>query len=145
MAGVKAIKPQIAILVVLMLVMAVVYARSRHQAAARSGAVERDAAVRSPASAAAQDPGLDARRAAQRAEAAKMAWQRDPFSRGPARGHGDLALSGILWDADRPLAIINGEALQPGQEIDGFRVVSVEPARVLVTDGAETLELQLAP
>lgn len=139
---------QVAALGVLLVVMAGVYARAFRRPAP-SAAPSTPAALpegRAPvAGMVDQDPGLSARREAQRAGLEELAWARDPFSRGPARGQKELTLSGILWDAAQPLAIINGETLQPGETIDGFRVLSIEPASVVMTDGTETLQLQIAP
>lgn len=137
---------QLVALGVLLLVMVGVYARAfRRPAAAPSATEALPSGGGSVAGIPDQDPGLSARRAAQRAELEQLEWTRDPFSRGPARGHGELSLSGILWDAAQPLAIINGETLQPGDTIDGFRILSIEPASVVMTDGTETLQLQIAP
>ncbi|MDP3768371.1 MAG: hypothetical protein Q8S13_10175 [Dehalococcoidia bacterium] len=139
-------RKQASILAVLLVVMAAVYARAFRRpgpAAVSSTATDQGAASvrREPG----PDPELASRRVAQRVALEQLTWERDPFSRGPARGHGELTLSGILWDAARPIAIINGETLQPGEEIDGFRIVSIEPTRVVVTDGTQTLQLQIVP
>ncbi len=139
---------QLAVLGVLLVVMVGVYARAFRRLAPAAVPSTTEVLPSGRALVAGipdQDPGLSARRAAQRAELEQLEWTRDPFSRGPARGHGELTLSGILWDAAQPLAIINGETLQPGETIDGFRILSIEPASVVMTDGTETLQLQIAP
>ena len=137
---------QLAALGVLLVIMVGVYARAfRRPTSAPSAPEASPEGSATVAGLTNQDPGLSARRAAQRAGLNEVAWARDPFSRGPARGHGELTLSGILWDAAQPLAIINGETLQPGETIDGFRILSIEPASVVMTDGTETLQLQIAP
>lgn len=143
---------QLVALGVLLVVMVGVYARAFRRAGPATGGAGTSSPPHAerggPGSVAGipdQDPDLSARRAAQRAELEQLEWTRDPFSRGPARGHGELSLSGILWDAAQPLAIINGETLQPGDTIDGFRILSIEPASVVMTDGTETLQLQIAP
>ena len=41
-------------------------------------------------------------------------------------------------------AIINGRTLSVGQELDGYRVTSISPDHVSLTDGNHTLELSIA-
>jgi hypothetical protein len=83
---------------------------------------------------------------AQRQLAATLAWGRDPFARGAAAGQpGGLSLSGILWDATSPIAIINGQMFRVGEEIDGFRVLEIAHDRVSLSDGTQTFQLLIAP
>ena len=83
---------------------------------------------------------------AQRKEAVRLSWGRDPFAQDlPAKQAAiALALTGILWDANQPMAIINGRTLSVGQELDGYRVTSISPDHVSLTDGNHTLELSIA-
>lgn len=82
-------------------------------------------------------------REAQRQQAAQMQWGRDPFSRGSTGNQaGGLSLSGILWDAQAPIVIINGQMLRIGEEVEGYRITQITPEYVAVTDGAETFQLQ---
>ena len=81
-------------------------------------------------------------RQAQRERMAATSWARDPFAEGAA---GVLALTGILWDPAKPLAIINGNTVGIGDSLEGFQVTSILQNRVTVTDGNGTLELQVNP
>jgi len=55
----------------------------------------------------------------------------------------DLALSGIMWEAQQPVALINGEILKVGDTVAGFRVESIKPGEVVVTRGMEKHVMQL--
>ena len=82
----------------------------------------------------------------QRDRMTAVEWDRDPFARSPAaQSAGALTLSGILWDAQAPIAIVNGQMLRAGEEVGGFRVVEIRQDRVIVTDGTQTLQLSTAP
>jgi hypothetical protein len=48
----------------------------------------------------------------------------------PVPGGGTLELSGIAFSAERPVALINGKPWVPGETVEGFTVVAVEPGRV---------------
>jgi hypothetical protein len=86
-------------------------------------------------------------RDAQRARAAELAWGRDPFAPGggAADALGGLALSGILWDAADPMAIINGELRRAGDDLGGVRVLAIAQDHVVVSDGTSTHRLFIAP
>lgn len=43
-----------------------------------------------------------------------------------------VGLSGILWDAQSPLAIIGGEPVGVGEIIEGWRIVEIRPDRVIL-------------
>jgi len=49
----------------------------------------------------------------------------------------DLVLSGIIWEAKEPMALINGEILKVGEAIEGFRVETIRPGEVVVIRGME--------
>lgn len=86
-----------------------------------------------------------AQRAEQRRRAAVLAWGRDPFVAGSSVGEASgLELSGILWDPSQPMAIINGQTLHPGDECEGYRIVTITPDTVTLTDGAESFSLTTA-
>ena len=91
-------------------------------------------------------PESSAKREAQRTRAARLAWSRDPFFRGGgASGTSGLTLSGILWDPTAPMAIVNGQPVHVGEEIEGYRVVEIGTDHVAVSDGAETFRLTTSP
>ena len=85
-------------------------------------------------------------REAQRQRAMRLVWRRDPFTRGAAMGElSGLQLSGILWDSNEPIAIINGQMVRVGEKLEGYRVVEIAKDRVSVTDGTQTFQIQIAP
>ncbi len=86
------------------------------------------------------------RRKVQRERAAGLVWRADPFNRSASGDQvGELTLSGILWDASAPIAILNGQMTRVGDEVDGYRVTEIAPDRVSVTDGTRTLTLRMTP
>lgn len=86
------------------------------------------------------------RRDAQRQRAAQLSWSRDPFMRSTTTNQvNGLSLSGILWDAATPMAIINGQTLRVGEACDGYRVTEITPEHVAVTDETQTFQLHIAP
>ena len=138
------------VLMALVAVMALVYFRAWRPPARRVPAVEAAAsqeAVLAPV-APEREPQLmvSADRVAQRRHAEEISWGRDPFLRGGAEGQaGALMLSGILWDASAPIAIINGQMLHVGDELEGYRIMHITSDRVTVTDGTDTFQLQIVP
>ena len=86
-----------------------------------------------------------AQREAQRLRASELNWNRDPFTRGRTGAVGGFTLSGILWDTQQPIAIINGQMLQVGEELDGYRVADIGQDHVSLTDGTHTYQLLIAP
>ena len=91
-------------------------------------------------------PDRSTQRRSQRDELVQLAWARDPFVRGASTdGASALSLAGILWDTQAPLAMISGETVGIGAEIGGFRVMKIEPDRVLLSDGQQTVTLTTAP
>ena len=75
-----------------------------------------------------------------------LAWRRDPFTRGAALDQmSGLTLSGIMWDPQLPMAIINGQTVRVGEELEGYEVLRISEDRVSVTDGTDTFHLRIAP
>lgn len=149
---------QAALLAGLVTVMIVVYARAfgprggsgHSQDAPQPSGADAPAASTAPSQQAQSVPAAQAevleRRKIQRERAGRVGWRRDPFTRGMARGQiGGFTLSGILWDAASPIAIINGQILRAGEEIDGFRVIKIAQDRVSLTDEIETFDLLISP
>ena len=143
---------QLAILVALGAVMIVVYAKPfgrRMSSAARQIAAE---AVPSPSAADAPSSSVPVSseaavpgRQAQREYAATLTWRRDPFTRGgSAAGVRGLTLSGILWDPQKPIAILNDQMVSVGDEVEEYQVLEIRPDRVLLTDGTETIQLLIS-
>ena len=91
-------------------------------------------------------PERSVQRAAQRERTMLLAWSRDPFTRGASLAEGSgLTLAGILWDPQQPLAIINGQTVHVGEELEGYRVTEITSDRVSLTDGTQTFQLSIAP
>ena len=145
---------QLALLSGLGVVMILVYARAFRPRgvsaqAPQPAAIEQPSAATETASEEALTPATPdqlAQRAAQRERAQRLAWDRDPFTFAPtAAGLGGLALSGILWDAQQPMAIINGELRRVGDALDGYRITAITQDRVSLTDGTQSYTLSIAP
>jgi len=63
---------------------------------------------------------------------------RDPFQFGPREVKSSGAvrvLSGILWDRQYPLAVVDGEAVTVGQVIGGWEVAAIEPDQLILRQG----------
>jgi hypothetical protein len=72
-------------------------------------------------------------------------WGRSPFV-WPEQERGakvNFSLAGIVWDAQQPSALVNGEVVHVGDEIEGARVTAIEPARVTLNNGAQDIILNL--
>ena len=84
-------------------------------------------------------------REVQHDRASRLAWGRDPFTGGSAGGDiGGFDLAGILWDATQPIAMINGQMLRVGDELEGYRVTQISQDAVSLTDGSQTLTLVIS-
>ncbi|NQT47149.1 MAG: hypothetical protein HQ593_06740 [Candidatus Omnitrophica bacterium] len=70
-------------------------------------------------------------------------WGKDPFTYRPLAHMGDLKLGGIVWDEEAPTAIIDGEIVGVGDEIEGNIVVEIQPDKVILNDGTKIVELTL--
>jgi len=73
-----------------------------------------------------------------------LAWGRNPFQRMESGSAPVFELQGILWDAEHPLAMINGEAYGVGDKIDSARVKHIDKSRVVLESDIETIELDLS-
>lgn len=70
----------------------------------------------------------------------------DPFSfvnMGPKSSREGLELSGVLWDSEKPTAIINQAFFKAGDVSDQFTVVKISQDRVVLKDSAGEFELRL--
>ena len=142
---------QAALLGVLVVVMIGVYARALKPShpTAPSGTLSQEhpaASLDEGQAEAAELLPLPTQRAAQRERAAQLGWTRDPFTRGASVGlMGGFTLSGILWDATAPIAMVNGQMVGVGDTIEGYRVVEIRIDRVLLSDGEQSHELLVSP
>ena len=69
-------------------------------------------------------------------------WGRNPFAFSSAVSQ-DFILGGILWDVNKPAAIISGEVVVKGDSVGSYVVVEVQPDRVILNDGKKDTELRL--
>jgi len=72
--------------------------------------------------------------------------ERDPFTfayTGPKSSRDGLELSGILWESEKPTAIINQAFLKAGDSTDQFSVVKILQDRVVLKDRTGEFELRL--
>ena len=53
------------------------------------------------------------------------------------------SLSGIIWDDDVPMAVINGQILTVGDSIGGNTLVDIKEESVVLSDGTNQYELKL--
>ena len=135
---------QVALLAVLVVVMAGVFVRALRPRAAAPKTVTAPAAA-PPAAVIEPLPDRAGQREAQRAETLRLAWASDPFTHTAGTGSSGLVLSGILWDASAPMAIVNGQMLRVGEELDGYRVLTIGPSQVSLSDGMDTVSLTVSP
>ena len=75
-------------------------------------------------------------------------WGRDPFSgrvytAAKEETQKELRLSGVIWDKERPVAIINNKVVEKGSMIGGNTVVAIKEDRVVLSDGMSTFELKI--
>jgi hypothetical protein len=71
---------------------------------------------------------------------------RDPFSfayTGPKGSRDGLELTGILWEGEKPTAIVNQTFLNAGDSTDQFSVVKILEDRVVLKDRTGEFELRL--
>ena len=153
---------QAAVLVALVGVMAAVYSRVLHPSGSRHSApsdvavtpepstlpheVAPEAVVRLDEDPAVKAPPRGGWRDVQREQAALLAWGRDPFSSRALNGEATgLTLTGILWDEKQPMAIIDGQTVSVGQDVQGYRVDVIKHDRVVMTDGTQPFELLVEP
>lgn len=54
----------------------------------------------------------------------------------------NFRITGLIWNSHRPQAIINGEVLDIGDEIQGFRIESIKPAGIEVSIRGVTLTVE---
>ena len=143
-------RQQLLILAGLVVVMAAVYAKigrgtPRHPAAEAVSTPEVAGAAGTAAEVVMLDlPDAVPTRQAQHDRASRLAWGRDPFTGGDAGAEvSGFDLSGILWDATQPIAIINGQMLRIGDALEGYRVTQIAQDSVSLSDGSQTLTLTI--
>ena len=71
------------------------------------------------------------------------AWKRSPFARAGSSSSSSLALNGIIWNKDRPKAMIGDVIVAKGDTVEGNKVVEIKPKSVILSDGVKTFELNM--
>lgn len=78
-------------------------------------------------------------------------WETSPFlvergsaPSGTAASPSARILSGILWDAQSPSAIVDNQLVHVGDHLGGWRVQEIRQDRVILSDGAATEVLTLS-
>jgi len=73
--------------------------------------------------------------------------KRDPFTAVPIviekNMQSGVNLTGILWDKDKPLAIIDGNVVKKGNRVGDKQVVDIKRDRIILSDGGELFEVKL--
>lgn len=75
-------------------------------------------------------------------------WGKSPFMKSLApekAALSDLVLGGIVWDAFSPKAVINDTIVVIGDEIEGRKVLAINPDSVILSDGTKETRLGLEP
>lgn len=73
---------------------------------------------------------------------------RDPFSNIPMTSRSEaasnaLALSGIVWDKLKPLAVINDNVVKVGDKVGSSVLVEIRQDRIVLREGSITREIKL--
>ena len=142
---------QALILAGLIVVMAAVYAHRLHQGrpsqpvAVSEPDAPGDAHPPSAGMVALNLPEAMPARQAQHDLASRLAWGRDPFTGGSTGAEvSGFDLSGILWDPTQPIAVINGQMLRMGDELEGYKVTKIAQDSVSLSDGSQTVTLAIS-
>jgi hypothetical protein len=82
-------------------------------------------------------------------ESKKIGLIRDPFTGDTITSQetatSTIYLSGIFFDQNLPMAIINDNIIKIGDRIDEYTVVGIEQDKVILNDGVKDLELKWKP
>jgi hypothetical protein len=81
-------------------------------------------------------------------ETKNLKLKRDPFILGPVISTEEispsgLSITGILWDRENPIAIINDNIVRIGDKIGTNNVVDIKQDSVILNDGIKNFELNL--
>ncbi len=84
-----------------------------------------------------------------RAQEVEISLVRDPFEKLQPKTSGlvisDLVFSGVIWDKERPLALINDQVLGKGDTISGFEIEDIRADEVILIKGKLRHILRLYP
>lgn len=71
------------------------------------------------------------------------AWKRSPFVSTGTSTSSNLILSGVIWNKDKPKAMIGDTIVTEGSKVQGNTVVDIKPDRVILNDGIKDFELKI--
>jgi hypothetical protein len=80
-------------------------------------------------------------RRAKRTEAKIL--KRNPFAPASSGNTSTLVLNGVIWNKDRPKAMIGDTIVTRGDSIAGNKVVDIRPDKVILNDGVKNFELKM--
>ena len=66
-----------------------------------------------------------------------------PLAAAPTKQSEGYVVTGILWDPERPSAIINNRLVAIGDRLDQWQVAQITRNQVVLSDGATTQTLNL--
>ncbi len=78
----------------------------------------------------------------------ELQWGEDPFSgkvylKLAEDKEDDFIVSGIVWDKDKPTAIVNNKVCETGSRVGGYTVVAIKEDRVVLSDGFQVFEKRI--
>lgn len=73
-------------------------------------------------------------------------WKRNPFTlqKAPSTAFNGLVLGGIMFDKEKPLALINNDVVKIGDNIGGNIIVDIKQDRVILNNGTSNFELKIS-
>lgn len=74
---------------------------------------------------------------------AYTSWKRSPFVPAGTSVSSSLVLSGIIWNKDKPKAMIGDAIVLKGDTVGGNKVVDIKPDSVILNDGTKDFELKI--
>lgn len=77
----------------------------------------------------------------------ELDWRRDPFGLEKIIVEGEeaiqLILKGIIWDEEKPFAIINEVVVNKGDKIEGNTVIEIKRDSVILSNGLKKFTLKI--
>jgi len=70
-------------------------------------------------------------------------WKRNPFAPVGSGNTSALVLNGIIWNKDKPKAMIGDMIVARGDKVGDNKVVDIKPDRVILNDGINNFELKM--
>ncbi len=128
--------------VVILIILSVFAAISLiHGLTARPKAISAPPAITAPGSMVPAQGILSVERRAKRSKF--TSWKKSPFVPSGLPASSDLVLSGIIWNKDKPKAMIGDMIVSKGANIAGNTVVDIKSDRVILNDGTKDFELKM--